>query len=89
MTAILPAEVVKNLHGFRFMGNDALHDLVVPRPIDLNVAIDVVEDILNFLYALNYKASILENLKGKATRVKKTDAPTTPPTGSPSSATEG
>lgn len=89
MTQILPPEIVENLHGFRFMGNDAVHDLIIPGQLDLSMAIEVIEDILNFLYALNYKASILEWLRGKGTRIKKSTAPGTPPTGSPSSPTEG
>jgi hypothetical protein len=76
MTDILPAEIVKNLHGFRFIGNDAVHKLVFPSEIELGLAIEVVEDILNFLYALNYKASVLEQLKGRETRKKW--APTAP-----------
>lgn len=70
MTDILPEEIVKNLHGFRFIGNDAVHKLIFPAEPELSLAIDVVEDILNFLYALNYKASMLEQLKGKETRKK-------------------
>jgi hypothetical protein len=70
MTDVLPEEIVKNLHGFRFIGNDAVHKLIFPAEIELSLAIEVVEDILNFLYALNYKASMLEQLKGKETRKK-------------------
>ena len=70
MTDVLPEEIVKNLHGFRFIGNDAVHKLIFPAELELSLAIEVVEDILNFLYALNYKASMLEQLKGKETRKK-------------------
>jgi len=58
------------LHGLRFIGNDAVHELEAPNDRTLQVALDVVEDILNFLYALDYKASMLDKLKGKQTRVK-------------------
>jgi hypothetical protein len=70
MTDVLPEDIVKNLHGFRFIGNDAVHKLSFPSEFELGLAIEVVEDILNFLYALNYKASMLEQLKGKETRKK-------------------
>lgn len=70
MTKILPEEIVRNLHGFRFIGNDAVHKLVFPSEVELTLAIEVVEDIMNFLYALDYKASMLEQLKGKGTRKK-------------------
>ena len=70
MTAVLPPAIVKNLHGFRFIGNDAVHQLKVPAAFELRLALDVIEDILNFLYALDYKVSMLEKLKGEQTRVK-------------------
>ena len=59
MEAILPKNIVENLHGFRFMGNDAVHELAAPKMEDLKIAIDVSEDLLNFLYELDYKASQL------------------------------
>ena len=59
LVAILPKNIVDNLHGFRFMGNDALHELKLPPVSDLRLAIDVSEDLLNFLYELDYKASRL------------------------------
>jgi hypothetical protein len=70
LTTLLPANIVRNLHGLRFIGNDAVHELEAPNDRTLQVALDVVEDILNFLYALDYKASMLDKLKGKQTRVK-------------------
>lgn len=59
MTKLLPAAIVKNLHGFRFIGNNAVHELEAPNKFQLAQAIEVIEDILNFLYALDYKASTL------------------------------
>ena len=70
MTAVLPANIVENLHGFRFIGNDAIHKLEAPAEFEISLALDIIEDILNFLYGLDYKASLLEKLKGKQTRVK-------------------
>jgi hypothetical protein len=70
MTTVLPADIVKNLHSFRFIGNDAVHRLEAPNEFELGLALDVIEDILNFLYALDYKVSLLEKLKGKQARVK-------------------
>jgi hypothetical protein len=75
MTTVLPSNIVENLHAFRFIGNDAVHELQAPPEYALSVAFDVIEDILNFLYALNYKADLLEKLKGKQTRVKAPDEP--------------
>ena len=59
LETILPKNIVQNLHGFRFMGNEALHDLGAPDSKDLRLAIEVSEDLLNFLYELDYKASRL------------------------------
>lgn len=70
MTAVLPTHIVENLHGFRFIGNDAVHKLEAPAEFELTLALDVIEDILNFLYALDYKVSLLDKLKGKQTRAK-------------------
>jgi hypothetical protein len=55
----LPGSFVKNLHSYRFMGKYALHKLSPPVKEDLLLAIEVIEDLLNFLYELDYKASLL------------------------------
>ena len=56
---IFRKNIVTGLHGFRFIGNTALHRLNPPKKDDLRLAIEVSEDILNFLYELDYKASRL------------------------------
>jgi len=63
MKALLPQNIVQTLHGFRFMGNRAAHELEAPNAGELNVAIDLVEDILNYLYDLDYKARMFAALK--------------------------
>ncbi len=68
MAAHLPKNIVDNLHSFRFIGNPALHELAVPKGDDLRLAIEVSEDILNFLYELDYKASLLGKSQAKAAR---------------------
>ncbi len=59
LRSILPENIVQNLHGFRFMGNEAVHELGAPERETLCLAIEVSEDLLNFLYELDYKASRL------------------------------
>jgi hypothetical protein len=59
LTAYLPANIVESLHSFRFMGNVAAHELQAPKPTELRLAIEVMEDLLNFLYELEYKAQRL------------------------------
>lgn len=66
MKSFLPESIVKNLHEFRFMGNRAVHELEAPESSQLGLALDVIEDILNFVYALDYKASLLA--KARAAR---------------------
>jgi hypothetical protein len=59
LKAHLPSNIVQSLHSFRFMGNEAAHELQAPYRTDLQLAIEVMEDLLNFLYELNYKAQRL------------------------------
>jgi len=63
MRSILPQNIVDSLHGFRFMANDALHRLTGTDCECLRVAIEVCEDLLNFLYELDYKAQRLPRRK--------------------------
>jgi hypothetical protein len=65
--------IVKNLHQFRFMGNEAVHELEAPKAAELALAISVIEDLLSFFYELDYKASQLRDMRraGK-TKMKKT-----------------
>ena len=59
MKAHLPSNIVQGLHSFRFMGNEAAHELQAPQRRDLQLAIEVMEDLMNFLYELDYKAQRL------------------------------
>lgn len=70
MASILPSNIVSNLHGIRFIGNVAAHQLTAPELGDLRLAIDICEDLLNFLYELDYKASLLN----RAQNAKKSKA---------------
>jgi Domain of unknown function (DUF4145) len=47
--------VIEALHKFRFAGNAAAHDLDPLNREDAEVAIGIIEDLLNFL--VDYKAS--------------------------------
>jgi hypothetical protein len=63
--------IIRNLHHFRFMGNEAAHELAAPKPTELLVAISVIEDLLSLFYELNYKASLLRDLRrAKETKAK-------------------
>ena len=56
---LLPSNIVENLHAFRFIGNTAVHELTAPSQQDLRLALEICEDLLNFLYELDYKTSQL------------------------------
>jgi hypothetical protein len=47
LVELLPNNIVKSLHSFRFIGNTALHELSSPNRTDLCLAIEVSEDLLN------------------------------------------
>ena len=64
LKVLLPNKnIIRNLHQFRFMGNEAVHELAAPKPPELVLAISVIEDLLNFLYELDYKASQLREMR--------------------------
>ncbi len=51
----LPHNIVDGLLSFKFMGDDAAHRLKTSAMQELKLAIEVIEDLLNFLYELNYR----------------------------------
>lgn len=59
LKSVVPMGIVGHLHGFRFLGNRALHELDAPSKEDLDLALSVVEDVLNVVYDLNYRAERL------------------------------
>lgn len=66
MKTILPGNIVTNLHNLRFIGNEAAHELSAPKSDELRLAIEISEDLLNFLYELDYKASLLAEKRKSA-----------------------
>jgi hypothetical protein len=58
--------LIDSLHGFRFTGNDAAHDLAAMYPSEASEAIEVMEDLLDFLYDFDYKASQIKNAARRA-----------------------
>lgn len=51
----LPPNIVECLLSFKFMGDDAAHKLEAPTKNELELAISVMEDLLNFLYEAEYE----------------------------------
>jgi hypothetical protein len=58
--------IIEALHALRLAGRDAAHRLEALTQEDAQLAIEIVEDLLNFLYDLDYKASQLRNVSRKA-----------------------
>lgn len=63
LVTILPKNIVTNLHSLRFMGNEAAHELNAPSQEELQLALEICEDLLNYLYELDYKASYLSQVR--------------------------
>lgn len=75
MSSILPGNIVTNLQHFRFMGNEAVHQLNAPSLEDIHSAIEIMEDLLNYLYDLDYKAANLSRLAGSESSGQKQVTP--------------
>ena len=58
--------ITSYLHGFRFSGNDAVHELEPLTRSDISQALAVMEDLLNYLYDLDYNASRMKHAQRAA-----------------------
>jgi len=67
---LLSAKQAEFLHNHRFMGNEAAHEIVAPKPEHLVAAIDIAETLLKTIYIL----------PGMADKMKAKKAPTKPST---------
>ena len=47
---LVPDTTVDLLHNFRFMGNEALHELVKPREVEIRFAIEAMEQLIYYIY---------------------------------------
>lgn len=56
---ILASRQADVLHAHRFLGNDALHELELPDPSDLKVAIEIIEHTLVTIYELEHQGAEL------------------------------
>ena len=67
LVKFLPSlNLIEALHGFRVVGNNAAHELEALNRDDAKAAIEVLEDVLNYLYDLDYRASQITNASRKA-----------------------
>ncbi len=63
LASVLPKNIVSNLHNLRFMGNEAAHELSSPPQDEIQLAIEICEDLLNYMYELDYKAGYLDKMR--------------------------
>jgi uncharacterized protein DUF4145 len=61
--------ITSYLHGFRFSGNEAVHRLEPLTGEEISAALTVMEDLLNYLYDLDYKASRMKHAQRGTTIV--------------------
>jgi hypothetical protein len=59
--------IIEALHAVRLAGRDATHRLEALSQEEAQLAIDIVEDLLNFLYDLDYRATQMKNASRRAT----------------------
>lgn len=60
---VLTSDGAKILHGTRFLGNDAAHEVIVPESDKMSAAMDVAEHLLRSVYILPEKATRLSKTK--------------------------
>jgi hypothetical protein len=53
----LPSNIVECLFSFKFIGDSAAHRLEAPAQEELKLAIEVMEDLLKFMYEVEYELS--------------------------------
>jgi hypothetical protein len=70
---LLTKTSAETLHAHRYLGNDAVHQLVRPSTDELRLAVEIVEHSLEQLYELPEKAEELK--RAKALRDKKQSKP--------------
>lgn len=54
------------LHEHRLLGNEVLHRMAMPNKNELNIAISIVENILESIYEIPYKSMKLKQARNKA-----------------------
>jgi len=63
---ILTEENAKILHEHRYLGNEAVHELSMPSRSELELAITIIEHILDSIYEIPAKSGELMNLRKRA-----------------------
>jgi|DewCreStandDraft_4_1066084.scaffolds.fasta_scaffold157726_1 hypothetical protein len=67
----LPSAIAENLKSYKFIGDSAAHYLETPDRESLKLGIDVIGDLLSYLYALEYKSEYLNRRISENLNIKK------------------
>ena len=67
---ILTKSQSDQLHAHRYLGNEALHELLQPSPDELSLAIDIIEHTLKSLYEMPKKGTRIKELKKKRIKIR-------------------
>lgn len=70
---IITKKQVEILHQYRFLGNEALHDLEAPDTKILRIAIEIIEHLLDSLYEIDDRSELLTRLRKQQLNRKKKD----------------
>jgi len=68
---IISKKRAESLHEHRFLGNEAVHELRTPSPIDLKLAIEIIEHTLDNLYEIPDKVEEIKWKRMKRSKGKK------------------
>jgi len=58
---LINKELSKSLRAHKFLGNDAVHNLISPTKEELRLSIELFEDVLNSLFTIPFKHNDLKN----------------------------
>lgn len=62
--------IKRNLHGIRFLGNSAAHELDSLSREEILIAIEIMEDVMNYTYELDYKSSRILHIVNEKQQLK-------------------
>lgn len=62
---LINKELAESLRAQKFLGNDALHNLISPSKEELKLAVELLEDVLNSLFTVPFKHN---ELKGRISK---------------------
>ena len=63
---LITEKEAKRLHSIRFIGNDSVHEMIVPKEKSLKIVLNIIEHLLNNIYLIDYDSKgVLETVIDK------------------------